>query len=79
MIKKTNFRTRNILCYPFIDKSWDYFGVIEAINKKLQPLDQDDEELLQYFSYVKTQDIASINVFFLFKFQTEKQLQQRYF
>ena len=54
MIKKTNFRTRNILCYPFIDKSWDYFGVIEAINKKLQPLDQDDEELLQFFLYVKT-------------------------
>ena len=48
--KKTNFRTRNILCYPLIDKSGDCFGVIEAINKKLQPFDQDDEELLQFFS-----------------------------
>jgi len=48
--KKTNFRTRNILCYPLIDSNGYCFGVIEAINKKFQPFDQDDEELLQFFS-----------------------------
>ena len=48
--KKTNFRTRNILCYPLIDKSGSCFGVIEAINKKFQPFDQDDEVLLLFFS-----------------------------
>jgi putative methionine-R-sulfoxide reductase with GAF domain len=49
--KKTNFRTRNILCYPLIDNDNECFGVIEAINKNnSKAFDPDDEELLKFFS-----------------------------
>ena len=49
--KKTNFRTKNILCYPLIDNDNECFGVIEAINKKnSKAFDTDDEELLKFFS-----------------------------
>ena len=49
--KKTNYRTRSILCYPLIDKEGQCFGVIEAINKLIPPFNNDDEELLKLLSY----------------------------
>ena len=48
--KKTNFRTRNILCYPLKDKDGDTFGAIQAINKANGPFDTDDLELMEIFS-----------------------------
>lgn len=48
--KKTNFKTRNILCYPLKDKDGDTFGAIQAINKANGPFDTDDLELMEIFS-----------------------------
>ena len=50
--KKTNYRTRSILCYPLIDKQGECFGVIEAINKNIPPFNIDDEELIKLLSYL---------------------------
>jgi adenylate cyclase len=49
--KKTNYRTRSILCYPLIDKDGECFGVIEAINKLIPPFNEDDEEFLKILAY----------------------------
>ena len=49
--KRTNYRTRSILCYPLIDNDGKCFGVIEAINKIDSPFDDDDEELLKLLSH----------------------------
>ena len=48
--KKTNYRTKSILCYPLIDKEGECFGVIEAINKINSPFSDDDQELLKLLS-----------------------------
>ena len=48
--KKTNYRTKSILCYPLIDKDGECYGVIEAINKFISPFNDDDEELLRLLS-----------------------------
>ena len=49
--KKTNYRTKSILCYPLIDKDGECFGVIEAINKLSSPFNEDDEEFLKILAY----------------------------
>lgn len=49
--KKTNYRTKSILCYPLIDKDGECFGVIEAINKLNSPFNEDDEEFLKILAY----------------------------
>ena len=48
--KLTNYRTRNIICYPLIDKDGDIFGAIQAINKRQSCFDNNDEEILSIFS-----------------------------
>ena len=48
--KMTNYRTRNIICYPLIDKDGDVFGAIQAINKRKTCFDNNDEEILSIFS-----------------------------
>ena len=49
--KRTNYRTKSILCYPLIDRSGDCFGVIEAINKIISNFNEDDEEFLKILAY----------------------------
>ena len=49
--KKTNYRTRSILCYPMINNEGECIGVIEAINKLIGLFNDDDEELLKILSY----------------------------
>ena len=49
--KRTNYRTRSILCYPLVDNDGKCFGVIEAINKFNSPFNDDDEELLKMLSH----------------------------
>ena len=49
--KKTNYRTKSILCYPLIDKEGECIGVIEAINKYNSLFSEDDEELLKLLAY----------------------------
>ena len=49
--KKTNYKTKSLLCYPLVDKQGECFGVIEAINKKSPPFNIDDEELLKLLAY----------------------------
>ena len=49
--KKTNYRTKSILCYPLIDKDGECFGVIEAINKKNSTFNEDDEEFMSILAY----------------------------
>lgn len=60
--KKTNYRTRSILCHPLIDKDGECFGVIEAINKFIPPFNDDDEELLN----ILAQQASSIFRSFVF-------------
>ncbi len=48
--KKTNYRTKSILCCPLINKEGDCFGVIEAINKLNSTFSEDDQELLKLLS-----------------------------
>ena len=48
--KKTNYRTKSILCHPLIDKEGECFGVIEAINKFNSSFTDDDQELLKLLS-----------------------------
>jgi putative methionine-R-sulfoxide reductase with GAF domain len=48
--KKTNYRTKSILCCPLINNEGDCFGVIEAINKKDSTFTEDDQELLKLLS-----------------------------
>lgn len=48
--KQTNFKTRNLLCFPLIDKEGDTFGAIQAINKKKKHFNHDDEELMLILS-----------------------------
>ena len=48
--KKTNFKTRNLLCFPLIDKEGDTFGAIQAINKRKKHFNHDDEELMLILS-----------------------------
>ena len=49
--KRTNYRTKSILCYPLIDKDGECFGVIEAINKKNSTFNEDDEEFMNILAY----------------------------
>ena len=49
--KKTNYRTKSILCYPLLDRNGECFGVIEAINKVISSFNEDDEELLKILAY----------------------------
>ena len=49
--KRTNYRTKSILCCPLIDRSGDCFGVIEAINKIISNFNEDDEEFLKILAY----------------------------
>ena len=48
--KKTNFKTRNMLCHPLIDEHGHSFGAIQAVNKKKRHFNQDDEELMNLFT-----------------------------
>jgi adenylate cyclase len=49
--KKTNYRTKSILCYPLLDRNGECFGVIEAINKIISTFNEDDEEFLRILAY----------------------------
>ena len=44
------FKTKNILCYPLFNLSGEIFGVIQAINKKKNFFNSDDEEIISIFS-----------------------------
>ena len=59
--KKTNYRTKSILCHPLIDKNDECFGVFEAINKNNPPFNEDDEEFLKYFSHQASIIFKSMN------------------
>ena len=59
--KKTNYRTRSILCYPLVDRHGECFGVIEAINKLIPPFNIDDEELIKLLSYQANIIFRSLN------------------
>ena len=48
--KKTNYRTKSILCHPLINKEGECFGVLEAINKINSHFNDDDEEFLKLLS-----------------------------
>ena len=59
--KKTNYRTKSILCHPLIDKEGECFGVIEAINKINSIFTDDDQELLKLLSQEASSIFKSIN------------------
>jgi hypothetical protein len=49
--RKTNFRTKTILCVPLKDETGRSFGVIQSLNKKGGHLfSADDEELMEIFA-----------------------------
>lgn len=48
--KKTNYRTRSILCAPVINKEGKAIGVTQVLNKKGGPFTGRDEERLKAFS-----------------------------
>ena len=48
--KKTNFITKNMLCYPLKDKNGNTFGAIQSINKRNGHFDIDDLALMDIFS-----------------------------
>ena len=58
--KKTNYRTKSILCFPLIDKEGECFGVIEAINKFNSCFTDDDQELLKLLSQEASSIFKSI-------------------
>ena len=58
--KKTNYRTKSILCHPLIDKEGECFGVIEAINKLNSIFSEDDQELLKLLSQEASSIFKSI-------------------
>ena len=47
---KTNYKTKNILCYPLKNKDGKIFGAIQAINKHNGAFDIDDLALMDFFS-----------------------------
>ena len=59
--KKTNYRTKSILCYPLVDRDGECFGVIEAINKFFSSFNEDDEELLKLLAYQASVIFRSIS------------------
>ena len=61
--KKTNYKTRSILCYPLVDRHGECFGVIEAINKLIPPFNIDDEELIKLLSYQANIIFKSLNTY----------------
>ena len=48
--KKTNFKTRNMICFPLKDKDGEIFGAIQAINKINGTFDSDDVEFMEIFN-----------------------------
>ena len=58
--KKTNYRTKSILCHPLVDKEGECFGVIEAINKINSIFSEDDQELLKLLSQEASSIFKSI-------------------
>ena len=54
--RRTNYRTKTLLCYPLVDKEGECIGVIEAINKYNSVFTDDDQEILKILS----QQAASI-------------------
>jgi len=48
--KKTNFKTRNMICFPLKDKDGEIFGAIQAINKINGIFDSDDIEFMEIFN-----------------------------
>ena len=48
--QKIGFKTKNILCYPLFNINGEIFGVIQAINKKKNFFNADDEEIMSIFS-----------------------------
>ncbi len=48
--KKTNFKTRNMICFPLKDKDGEIFGAIQAINKVNGSFDSDDVEFMEIFN-----------------------------
>ncbi|MCX5806206.1 MAG: GAF domain-containing protein [Proteobacteria bacterium] len=44
--KKTGFHTRNILCFPLINRSHECIGALQALNKKTGDFTNEDVELL---------------------------------
>ena len=42
---------KSILCHPLMDKNYESFGVIEAIDKLNPPFNNDDEELIKLLSH----------------------------
>ncbi len=47
--KKTNYRTKNMICFPLIDNDKQIFGAIQAINKINGSFDSDDLEFMDIF------------------------------
>ncbi len=45
--RKTGYRTRSILCLPMRNHVGDIIGVVQVLNKKAGPFDNDDESLLE--------------------------------
>ena len=58
--KKTNYRTKSLLCHPLIDKEGGCFGVIEAINKLNSVFTEDDLEVLKLLSQEASSIFKSI-------------------
>lgn len=48
--KKTGFRTRNLLTFPLENMEGHLIGVLQALNKRGGPFQEDDEELAQVLS-----------------------------
>jgi len=46
----TGFRTKSILCVPLINREGKTIGVTQALNKKKEIFDKEDEDLLRAFS-----------------------------
>jgi signal transduction histidine kinase len=49
--KKTGFHTRNILCFPLINRSHECIGALQALNKKTGDFTNEDVELLAPVSH----------------------------
>ncbi|MDX2199722.1 MAG: SpoIIE family protein phosphatase [Phycisphaerae bacterium] len=48
--KKTGFKTRNLLTFPLENMDGHLIGVLQALNKRSGPFDEDDEELANILS-----------------------------
>ena len=52
---------KSILCHPLMDKNYESFGVIEAIDKLNPPFNNDDEELIKLLSHQISNILVNMN------------------